>query len=212
MGILDENRPKQRMPGAGRVRKQGGPVRVGAALVAMVVSVALLAGCVAADQDDAGGRTKSATSEPTPTSMRTVKQEETREAVPFTSTTIAEPSLDIGTLVVATPGQDGERVITYEVVYEEGREVGRTVVSDVVSVAPVQEIRAEGSRVPPPPPPPVPAGGCDPNYSGPCVPVAFDVDCAGGSGDGPAYVSGPVQIIGDDPYDLDRDGDGIACD
>jgi hypothetical protein len=51
---------------------------------------------------------------------------------------------------------------------------------------------------------------CDPNYSG-CVPIASDVDCAGGSGDGPEYVSGPVQVIGSDIYDLDRDGDGTGC-
>jgi hypothetical protein len=44
------------------------------------------------------------------------------------------------------------------------------------------------------------------------VPIASDVDCAGGSGDGPAYVSGPVRVDGYDVYDLDRDGDGIACD
>jgi hypothetical protein len=36
---------------------------------------------------------------------------------------------------------------------------------------------------------------CDPNYS-PCVPIASDVDCAGGHGDGPAYVKGPVRVIG----------------
>lgn len=52
--------------------------------------------------------------------------------------------------------------------------------------------------------------GCDSNYS-PCVPVAVDVDCAGGSGNGPAYVDGPVTVIGSDIYDLDRDGDGIGC-
>ena len=34
---------------------------------------------------------------------------------------------------------------------------------------------------------------CDPNYD-PCVPVASDVDCAGGSGNGPAYVQGPVTL------------------
>jgi hypothetical protein len=66
----------------------------------------------------------------------------------------------------------------------------------------------------PPPPPPTtraaaPSSACDPNYSG-CVPVASDVDCAGGSGNGPAY-TGQVNVIGTDIYDLDRDGDGIAC-
>jgi len=51
---------------------------------------------------------------------------------------------------------------------------------------------------------------CDPNYSG-CVPIASDVDCAGGSGNGPAYVTGPVKVIGKDIYGLDKDGDGIGC-
>lgn len=75
---------------------------------------------------------------------------------------------------------------------------------------------APPTTAPPPPPPttiaaPQPAAsGCDPNYSG-CVPVASDVDCAGGSGNGPAYVSGPVEITGADPYDLDADGDGLGC-
>ncbi|MBJ2151168.1 hypothetical protein JC607_09860 [Paracoccus sp. IB05] len=58
----------------------------------------------------------------------------------------------------------------------------------------------------------VSAQDCDPNYSGACVPVASDVDCAGGSGNGPAYVEGPVRVIGQDVYDLDRDGDGVGCD
>lgn len=52
---------------------------------------------------------------------------------------------------------------------------------------------------------------CDPNYAGACVPIASDVDCAGGSGNGPAYVQGPVRVIGRDIYGLDRDGDGIGC-
>jgi len=55
------------------------------------------------------------------------------------------------------------------------------------------------------------ADECDANYSGVCVPVASDVDCAGGSGDGPEYVRGPVYIVGRDIYRLDRDGDGVAC-
>ncbi|HEY7009130.1 MAG TPA: excalibur calcium-binding domain-containing protein [Jatrophihabitantaceae bacterium] len=53
-------------------------------------------------------------------------------------------------------------------------------------------------------------GNCTPGYS-PCIPISSDVDCAGGSGNGPVYVSGPVYVTGSDPYDLDRDGDGIAC-
>ena len=51
---------------------------------------------------------------------------------------------------------------------------------------------------------------CDPNYSG-CVPIASDVDCAGGRGNGPAYVKGPVTVIGKDIYKLDGDHNGIGC-
>lgn len=55
------------------------------------------------------------------------------------------------------------------------------------------------------------AQDCDANYGGVCVPIASDVDCAEGSGNGPAYVAGPVYIVGSDIYGLDRDGDGVAC-
>ncbi len=55
-------------------------------------------------------------------------------------------------------------------------------------------------------------GNCDPNYAGACVPIASDVDCAGGSGNGPAYVRGPVTVVGTDIYQLDgNDNDGIGC-
>lgn len=51
---------------------------------------------------------------------------------------------------------------------------------------------------------------CTPGYS-PCIPTGSDVDCAGGSGDGPRYVQGPVYVTGSDPYGLDSDGDGVGC-
>jgi beta-lactam-binding protein with PASTA domain len=66
---------------------------------------------------------------------------------------------------------------------------------------------------PPPPPKPTPvplASNCTPGYQ-PCLPPATDYDCAGGSGDGPAYASGPIRVTGSDPYGLDSEGDGIAC-
>ncbi|WP_459545625.1 hypothetical protein [Nocardia sp. X0981] len=51
--------------------------------------------------------------------------------------------------------------------------------------------------------------GCHASYD-PCVPVTSDVDCAGGSGNGPEY-TGRVRVIGPDEYGLDRDGNGIGC-
>lgn len=50
---------------------------------------------------------------------------------------------------------------------------------------------------------------CHSSYD-PCVPITSDVDCAGGSGNGPEY-TGRVRVIGPDEYDLDRDGNGIGC-
>jgi hypothetical protein len=41
---------------------------------------------------------------------------------------------------------------------------------------------------------------------------AVDVDCAGGSGNGPVYVYVKnFQVVGPDVYGLDSDHDGIAC-
>jgi len=52
---------------------------------------------------------------------------------------------------------------------------------------------------------------CDPNYSGACLdPNVSDYDCEGGSGNGPNY-TGPVEVVGNDHYGLDADGDGYAC-
>jgi Lamin Tail Domain/Glucodextranase, domain B len=64
-------------------------------------------------------------------------------------------------------------------------------------------------KVEPPPPPPPP---CDPNYEGACLdPNATDYDCAGGEGDGPEYVEGPITIVGEDRFDLGANEDGVAC-
>jgi hypothetical protein len=51
---------------------------------------------------------------------------------------------------------------------------------------------------------------CMEGYSG-CLSRASDYDCAGGGGDGPKYATGPIEVTGSDPYGLDADGDGIAC-
>lgn len=46
--------------------------------------------------------------------------------------------------------------------------------------------------------------GCDPNYSGACVPlVSYDLDCAD--------IGGPVTVVGADPHGFDREGDGLGC-
>jgi hypothetical protein len=63
----------------------------------------------------------------------------------------------------------------------------------------------------PPQDAPTPDEGDCQGYA-PCLPPGPDVDCEGGSGDGPRYVDGPVDVVGVDPYGLDGDGDGVGCD
>lgn len=53
--------------------------------------------------------------------------------------------------------------------------------------------------------------GCHASYAGRCVPAGVsDVDCSGSDQDGP-YFTGEVDVIGPDQYELDPDGDGVAC-
>jgi hypothetical protein len=46
-----------------------------------------------------------------------------------------------------------------------------------------------------------------------CVSVGYGCarQAAGGSGEGPRYVNGPVYANGSDPYGPDSDGDGVGC-
>ena len=61
------------------------------------------------------------------------------------------------------------------------------------------------------PTPTTKASSCHPSYTGQCVPVGVsDVDCLGGTGDGP-YYTGRVTVVGPDVYRLDHDSDGIGC-
>lgn len=82
--------------------------------------------------------------------------------------------------------------------------------STAAATAPRPVTRKPETLPPAPAPSPAADDKCDPNYSG-CVPIASDVDCAGGSGNGPAYLSGTARVVGSDIYRLDRDHDGIAC-
>jgi hypothetical protein len=100
----------------------------------------------------------------------------------------------------------GLRRLTYEVTSTGGKQTAKRLVKQVVVRQPVTQVTSVGTKAPE-----SSGGGCDPNYTGDCVPIASDVDCAGGSGNGPEYVVGPVQVVGDDIYRLDADHDGIGC-
>ena len=141
------------------------------------------------------------------------KTEEVAQAIPFQSTTQNDSTLPSGQTKISVTGINGEKIITYTVTYEDGVESMRELTGERISKQPVNEVKKIGTKVAvaPAPPAPAPSSNCDPNYSGACVPIAYDVDCAGGSGNGPAYVVGPVYVIGNDIYELDRDGNGTGC-
>ncbi|KKU20029.1 MAG: G5 domain-containing protein [Candidatus Saccharibacteria bacterium GW2011_GWA2_46_10] len=145
-------------------------------------------------------------SQPAPTvqgeQTKIEKKNETKtEPIPFESKTVDDPTLASGTEKVTTEGVDGIKTLTYDVTFTNGVETDRRQIKVEITRQPVTNIITRGTKV---------ISNCDPNYTG-CVPIASDVDCAGGSGNGPAYVSGPISVIGSDIYDLDRDNDGIAC-
>jgi hypothetical protein len=153
-----------------------------------------------APRNDATPRAEATADRAAVVTARTVTK---TKSIAFTTKTVTDSSLTKGKKVTRTAGKAGVRTLTYRVTLSDGKQTAKKLITSVVTRKPVTKVVAVGTRS---------ASGCDPNYSGGCVPIADDVDCAGGSGNGPAYVNGPVRVVGSDIYDLDRDGDGIACD
>ncbi|XRQ13298.1 G5 domain-containing protein [Actinomadura welshii] len=144
--------------------------------------------------------TTSAAPTPTPSVVkRTVKK---NRKIPYKTKRVNDPGLAKGKTRVKRRGVTGIKTLTYEVTYTDGKATDRKLLREAITRRPRARIIAVGTKQ---------ARRCHPNYSGACVPIASDVDCAGGSGNGPKYVSGPVRVVGDDVYDLDSDGDGTAC-
>lgn len=144
------------------------------------------------------------------------KDETKTEEIVFQIENKNDSTLDKGQTKVSQEGKNGTKELKFKVTYTDGKETAREKISENITVQPVNKIVLNGTKEkvaakPAPVPTPAPESKCDPNYSGACVPIASDVDCAGGSGNGPAYVRGPVNVIGRDIYDLDRDGNGIGC-
>lgn len=139
--------------------------------------------------------------------QRTVRK---RTSIPFRTRTVTSARLEKGVVRIRQRGTKGVRVTVFRVTFRDGDRVRRQRVRTFVARRPVARVRVVGTRVDQPRV--ASSRRCDPNYAGGCVPIATDVDCGGGSGNGPAYVYGTVRVVGSDIYDLDRDGDGYGCD
>lgn len=145
---------------------------------------------------------------PPPTTKTTVTTKKTvveLRSIPFKKKTVTDSSMPKGETTIRTTGVNGTRKLTYQLTYVNGVQTDKDLLRDQVSKEPRSQVTAVGTKVEQPE-----SSGCDPNYTG-CVPIASDVDCSGGSGNGPEYVAGPVRVIGSDIYGLDSDDDGVGC-
>ncbi|MEY8662026.1 ZmpA/ZmpB/ZmpC family metallo-endopeptidase, partial [Ligilactobacillus faecis] len=78
----------------------------------------------------------------------TVTEEVLVEKIPYTSEIQSDPELFVGTTVVKTAGQAGERTIVYEVTRDtNGKELARVEKSDEITKVPVNEVVAKGTKL-----------------------------------------------------------------
>lgn len=164
----------------------------------------IVLGALAGDSTRVSNEQAVTTESSVPTPVHEIKSVVEIETVPYAKRTQNDSSLDEGKTKIVIAGVNGTKTLTYEVTLTDGKQTAKKLIREEITVKPTAEVALIGTKKK------AATRSCDPNYSG-CVPIASDVDCSGGSGNGPAYVVGPIRVIGIDIYDLDRDGDGIAC-
>lgn len=69
------------------------------------------------------------------------------EEVPMPVETIEDPRLSFGVTVIRQEGSPGKKVVTYQIITKNGKEVGRKKIQEVVSVEPVKQVVAKGKAV-----------------------------------------------------------------
>lgn len=74
-------------------------------------------------------------------------------SVPFPTTRVADSSMYVGTKKLVKHGKDGKETVTYALVYVDGRQVGRTIVSRKILIKPIPAVVHVGSKPKPGPPP-----------------------------------------------------------
>lgn len=169
----------------------------------LIGSVGILNAAANPEQPKSATKTDTQNVQTQKTNVTTKTVTET-QPIAFTKTTVNDGSLEKGKTTITTVGVDGIKTLTYQITYTDGKQTAKKLLKEEVTKQPIAEVTAVGTKV-------AASSSCDTNYSGACVPIASDVDCAGGNGNGPAYVRGPVKVIGSDIYGLDRDGNGLGC-
>ncbi len=72
-------------------------------------------------------------------------------SIPFTSVTKKDPNLYFGTKKVVQQGKNGTLVRTYQLTFHDGQQVAKKLVSEQVTVQPVQQVTAIGTKPKPKP-------------------------------------------------------------
>jgi len=69
------------------------------------------------------------------------------EEIPMPVETIQDPSLAMGTSAVRQVGSAGQKVVTYQLNLQNGVEVGRTVIQEIVSKPPLKQVVVQGTSI-----------------------------------------------------------------
>lgn len=69
------------------------------------------------------------------------------EEIPMPEEVVEDPRLSFGVQVVRQEGSPGKRVVTYQVEMENGKEISRKRIQEVVAVKPVKQVIAKGKAV-----------------------------------------------------------------
>lgn len=69
------------------------------------------------------------------------------EEVAFSTDTIQDGDQYIGYRAIKTPGQNGSRSVTYEVIIQDGKEVGRTEIASLMIKEPKKQIEIAGAKL-----------------------------------------------------------------
>jgi hypothetical protein len=197
---------------------------VGVAAVSVVLGVVALGNVSDATNQPGGSPAPPTTSSPLPTVTTSTAMATTTTAPPTTIATVKVPKLvgmKLASAKVALAERGLRASVRYKVtasapagtVISQSRETGAGVLPDArVTVVIAKAPPPPPTTAPPPPPTTTPSRNCDPSYPDVCLdPNAEDYDCAGGSGNGPRYVAGPIRVRPPDPFDLDGEGDGWGC-
>ncbi len=129
--------------------------KIASVTTACVFSLAAIGAATQSSSSITDANKTSATPADTPKTRPNVKQAvveiksvSATEAVPFSSSTVSDPNLAQGSTDVRTTGVNGVRTITYDVTYTDGNETGRTETGNNVTIPPVNEVVAKGTKAP----------------------------------------------------------------